>query len=311
VSEAASGAPVNRRKIHSEALRFAGLCLSISTLMAAFKIAVGLLSGSHALLASALYSINDLLTSIAVAVSLRVGHRKPSGDHPYGYGKAEFIAAGMVSLVIAIGVFFMFFFSVVDVLRGVPGPPHFLAVSLAAISMVVSWVLARRGHHLAHELQSPILSTTAEHHHADAEGSLLAIIGIGGAVMGFHTLDRIIAIFETLHLIALSGRLLARSLRGLMDSSISDDDKDLVAEACAQVDGVEEIKHIWSRQAGSDTWVDIAVTVAHDLKVEQAHRVCEQVKSAVRSVLGSMVVAQVRFQGPAFAYDTPGPGGAK
>lgn len=311
MSATVPGAIPNRRKLRSEALRFAGLCLSVSTLMAAFKIAVGLLSGSHALLASALYSINDLLSSIAVAVSLRVGHRKPTFDHPYGYGKAEFIAAGMVSMVIAIGVFFMFFFSVVDVLRGVPGPPHFLAVSLAALSMVVSWVLSRRGHHLAVDLQSPILSTTADHHHADAEGSLLAIVGIGGAVLGFHTLDRVIAIFETLHLIALSGRLLARSLRGLMDSAISDDDKESVRDACVGIDGVERVTHIWSRQAGSSTWVDVAVTVSDEFNVEQAHGVCRQVESAVRNVLGAMVVAQVRFQGTNYAYDVPGPGGAQ
>ncbi|MDH5674062.1 MAG: cation diffusion facilitator family transporter [Myxococcales bacterium] len=297
------------RELHREALRFAGLCLAVNTLMAGLKVGVGIYSGSHALLANALYSVNDLLSAVAVAVSLRVGHRRPDAEHPYGFGKAEFIAAGMVSLVIAIGVFFMFFFSVIDILRGVPGPPHFTAMSLAALSAVVSYMLSRKGHTLGVRLHSPVLNTTAEHHHADAEGSVAALIGVGGAVLGLHVLDRIIAVFETLHLIALSGRLLARSVRGLMDVAISEEDREMVERACLELEGVDEIAHVWSRQAGSDTWVDVALAVADDMTVERAHALCEQAKQSIKGVLGATVRAQVRFQGPSFAYELPGPGG--
>jgi len=293
-----------------EAVRFAGMCLAVNSLMAGFKIIVGLLSGSHALLASALYSINDILTSMAVAISIRLGHRDPNDDYPYGYTKAEYIAAGMVSLIITFGVFFMFFFSVVDILTGVPGPPHFIAIFLAAVSMVTSWVLSRRGHVLAQALQSPVLNTHAEHHHADAEGSLLAIIGVGGALLGWHTFDRVIAVVETLHLIALAGMLLARSLRGLMDTAMDDDDLQLVESACGEVTGVREVVQVRSRQAGRRTWVDIAVAVSPRMKVVQAHRICNDVSSAVHGVLGSGVSTQVRFQGPNQEMIQPGPGGS-
>jgi cation diffusion facilitator family transporter len=278
--------------------------------MAAFKIGVGIMSGSHALLANALYSVNDVLSSVAVSVSLRVGARRPSSMHPYGYGKAEFIAVGMVSMAIAIGVTFMFFFSVIDILRGVPGPPHFIALTLAATSMVTSWVISKKGHQHAHALRSPALATSADHHHADAEGSLLAIIGIAGAVLGLHVLDRIIAVVETLHLVALSGSLLAKSMKGLLDTAIPADDTDLLEEACSSVEGVERVAHVWSRQSGSKTWVDVAVEVSEGLKVQDAQAVCAKVEEAVTRALGRAVSTQVRFQGPTFAYVTPGPGGS-
>ena len=135
--------------LRREAIRFSGMSLSINAVMAMFKIAVGILTNSHALMASALYSINDLLTSAAVAVSLRIGFRGASRRFPYGQGKAEVIAAGMVSLFVAIGVSAMFFFSVIDIIRGVPGPPHYWAIALAAVSMAVSFWLAKRAKWLA------------------------------------------------------------------------------------------------------------------------------------------------------------------
>jgi cation diffusion facilitator family transporter len=296
--------------IRMEAQRYAGLALSVSSVMAGFKITVGLLAASHALLANALYSINDILSSIAIAVSIRMGKKRPDQKHPYGYGKAEFIAVGMVSLAIAIGVFFMFFFSVIDIIKGVPGPPHFLAMSLAAVSLAVSWTMSRKAHHLAKKLNSPAVSTSAEHNHADAEGSLLALIGIGGAILGFHVLDRIIAVFETLHLIALSGTLLAKSVKGLMDMSIPVEDIELVEEACRRVSGVSGINYIRSRRAGSAIWLDIAVIIPDGLRASDGHEIRRQIQGAVLGVLGPMARTQVRFQGPRYLESAPGAGGS-
>lgn len=294
----------------TEARRYAGLALSVSSVMAAFKITVGLLAASHALLASALYSVNDILSSIAIAVSIRIGSRKADENHPYGYGKAEFIAVAVTSLAIAIAVFFMFFFSVVDILNGVPGPPHFIAMSLAAISLIVSWTMSRKAHHLSVKLKSPAVSTSAAHNHADAEGSFAALIGIGGAILGLHVLDRIIAVLETLHLIALSGTLLAKAVKGLMDMAIPEEDVELVEEACNRIEGVERVQFIRSRRAGSATWLDVAVAVPADLRVAEAHEIRRKIQGAVWGVLGPQVTTQVAFRAPHFAESLPSAGGS-
>jgi cation diffusion facilitator family transporter len=302
--------PATLHAARRSVVRFAGLMLIVNAAMAVVKIGVGILSGSHALLASALYSFNDLLSAIAVAVSLRIGYKKPDPRYPYGYGKAEFIAVGMVSLAIAIGVFLMFLFSALDIFKGVAGPPHVVAIALAAVSMLVSWALARRGHALAEVVESPALSTSVEHHHADAVGSMAAIIGVGGAVLGLHVLDRVVAIFETLHLIALSGSLLAQSAKGLMDAAIPGEDVDLVEEACGRVEGVEQVAFVRSRRVGSKTWIDVGVRVGRRIKVIQAHRIGEHVAAAVTDVLGPSTVTQVRFHGPDELERVPGGGRA-
>lgn len=296
--------------LRMEAQRYAGVALSVSTLMAAFKITVGLLAASHALLANALYSINDILSSIAISVSLRMGRKEPDHKHPYGYGKVEFIAVAMVSLAIAIGVFFMFSFSVIDIIKGVPGPPHFLAMTLAGLSLVVSWTMSKKAHHIATKLNSPAINTSAAHNHADAEGSLLALVGIGGAVLGFHVLDRVIAVLETLHLIALSGMLLAKAVKGLMDTSIPDEELELVHSACRSVAGVEAIHCVRSRRTGADTWLDISVAVRASIRVADAHEIRSQIQGAIGGVLGPLVMTQVRFHAPHYAEIAPGAGGS-
>jgi cation diffusion facilitator family transporter len=297
--------------IRSEAMRFAGLSLALDATMALFKIVVGLFSGSHAVLASALYSINDVLSAIAVAIGLRVGYRRADAEHPYGRGKAEFIAVGIVSLAIAIGVFSMFLYSMVDVFQRVAGPLHVAALSVAVVSLIVNWQLAKKGHALADRLQSPALLTSAEHHSADALGSMLAIIGTGAATLGLHAADRVVAIIETLHLIALSGALLAKSTKGLMDAGLPDEDAALIEKACQAVDGVRRVVGIRSRRVGRDTWVDVAVAVRAEIPVIKAHELGLDVERAVRDVIGHDVVTQVRFQSPRTTVLEPGPAGTR
>jgi cation diffusion facilitator family transporter len=291
-------------------MRLAGLTLAVDAVMAVFKVTVGLLTGSQALVVNSLYSINDVLSSIAVTVSLRVGQKRPSAEYQYGYGRAEFIAVAMVSLAITLGVMLMFVFSATDILKGVEGPPHYAAVLLAAVSLVVSWTIAHKNHHVAEQLRSPALATSAEHHHADAHGSLLALIGIGGALLGLHVLDRIIATIEELHLIALSGTLLARAVNGLMDRGLPSEDLVLLERACCEVKGVSELKAIRSRQLGSLTWVDVAVAVAPNLTVVEASAIRGKVTNAVRGVVGGYLITQVRFQAPRTVVANPGPGAA-
>lgn len=307
---ASARTPRGQEALKQEALRFAGLTLAVDAVLALFKVVVGALSGSHALLVGALYSVNDVLSSIAVTVSLRISNRRPSTEYSYGYGKAEYIAVGMVSLAISIGVCLMFVFSMTEIVQGVANPPHFTAALLAGLSMVVSWFLAKRSHKLAQALRSPALATSADHHHADAHGSLIAIVGIGGAILGFHALDRIVAAVESLHLVALSGTLLAKAVNGLMDRAMPDEDTELLVDACGKVQGVRRVAHVRSRNIGSQTWIDVGVVVGARVSVAEAQRIVSRVTDVVHGTIGHHAVTQVRFQGPRFAIDPPGPGGS-
>lgn len=302
--------PEGYRRGRHRALRFAGLCLAVSTLMAVAKVAFGLLLDSHAVLASALYSVNDILSAIAVTISLRLGSRPANASFQYGYGKAEFIAVAIVSLAIALGVVTMFSFSVLDLVQGVQGPPHFTVMTLAALSLGVSWYLFRQGHRVARTIRSPALVTCTEHLHADVVGSAAAIVGVVGAVMGLHVLDRVVAIGETVHLVALSGALLIKSSKGLLDGAMPGEDTSLVRDACRSVKGVTRVAHIRSRQNGDNTWIDVAVGVSDSLTVRQAQLVSARVRKAIHGVVGGAVVAQVRFLSADVEPELPGPAGA-
>ena len=70
--------------------------MAINATLAAGKAVAGTLGHSYALIADAIESFSDVLSSLVVLIGLRVAMRPPDENHPYGHGKAEPLAATIV-----------------------------------------------------------------------------------------------------------------------------------------------------------------------------------------------------------------------
>lgn len=285
--------------------RFAWANLLVNTCLTAVKATVGFLAGSHALIASALYSFNDVLSAAAVLVSLRIADRQPNKKHPFGYGKVEFLAVGAVSLVLAASVCFFVYETVALFTSAAEGPPSGIAAVVALGSLAASEMLARRGFCVASHLGSPALHTSAEHNRADAISSGAVVIGVVGSMMGLHFLDRLVAMYEALDVAKLGGELLARSLKGLMDAALPPDHVAKVKQACLRVPGVLHLDTLRSRRSGAQVWVDLVVVIAEDQTVYQAHELRKQLRETVVKTLGHRTLIQVAFRTRSVSEATP------
>jgi cation diffusion facilitator family transporter len=291
----ASRSAITRKACLRCGARFAWTNLAVACTMVTIKVGVGILAGSQALIASALYSVNDLLAAIAVLASLKLGSRPPDAEHPFGHGKIEFVAIGMVSIVLTASVL-MAAYSAFDLVEGTEGPPEAVALLVAILSIGVSILMSQKGHCAATRLGSPALHTSADHSHADAVASVAVAVGLTGALLGLHWLDRVVAIIETFDIMRLSGRLLGRAFRGLMDTALPRAQVEAVREACERVEGVLRVTALRTRRSGSETWVDLVVLVEDDRTVEQADAITQRVHEAVRATLGPTARPQVAYR---------------
>lgn len=74
----------------------------VTAFLAVIKYSVGILSGSIALVADAVHSLTDVISSIGVLLGLKISSRKPTEAFPYGFYKAE----NIVSLLLALAIFY-------------------------------------------------------------------------------------------------------------------------------------------------------------------------------------------------------------
>src|SRR5437899_12968704 len=74
--------------------------MAVNIVLGSAKLAAGIVGHSHALIADAVESLGDVFSSLVVWRGLVVAAEPADEDHPYGHGKAEPIAAAIISLVL-------------------------------------------------------------------------------------------------------------------------------------------------------------------------------------------------------------------
>src|SRR5215470_7466131 len=100
-------------------LRVTLVGLVINALLTCAKFTAGILGHSHALVADAVESLADIFSSIIVWRGLIVAAAPADEDHPYGHGKAEPIAAAIVSTMLWVAACWI----TVSAIRAI-GQPH-------------------------------------------------------------------------------------------------------------------------------------------------------------------------------------------
>ena len=141
----------------------------------------GVLGNSYALIADAVESTADILSSAIVWGGLRIASREADEEFPFGYGKAESLAGAIVSLMLlaaSVGIS-------IEAIRELRIPHHAPAPFTLVVLVVVVLVketLFRRVFKVGHEADSTAVKTDAWHHRSDAITSVAAFIGISVAL---------------------------------------------------------------------------------------------------------------------------------
>lgn len=266
-------------------IRSAQLGMLVNAVLAIVKLVAGILGNTYALVADAVESTADIFASLVVWGGLRMASRDPDEEHPFGYGKAESLAAGVVSIMLlgaAVGI-------AIEAVREIRTPhktpaPWTLLVIVGVL--VVKFILFRRTAALGAEARSTAVSADAWHHASDAITSAAAFVGISIALWGgpgWEEADDWAALFASC-IIFYNGILLVQpALHDLMDGMPGEDIVEPVRHAAARVDGVMAVEKLTARKAGLVYYVDIHVQANPAMTLHDAHELSGAVKSAIRS----------------------------
>ena len=110
-------------------------------LLAGFKAAVGILSGSIAIVLDAVNNLSDALSSVITIIGTKLAGKEPDKKHPLGYGRIEYLSAALISVI----VLYAGITSLVESIKKIINPelPNYQTASLVivAVAIVVKIVL--------------------------------------------------------------------------------------------------------------------------------------------------------------------------
>jgi cation diffusion facilitator family transporter len=265
-------------------LRATFIGLAVNVTLTVGKFLAGILGHSQALIADAVESLADIFSSIIVWRGLVVAETPPDEDHPYGHGKAEPLAAAMVSAMLLLAAGMIAWHSYHGIVEPRMAPSPWTLIILIGV-IVLKETLFRFVLHEASHVESSAMKTDAWHHRSDAITSAAAFIGISVALIGgkgYETADNWAAMFAAC-VIALNGwRLLRPAFNELMDRS---PDRELIGKisaVAATVPGVANVEKCFVRKMGYQFFADMHVEVDPQMTVLRSHEIAHAVKDKVR-----------------------------
>jgi cation diffusion facilitator family transporter len=256
----------------------------VNVVLAVAKITAGLLGNSYVLIADGIESALDIAGSAVIWGGLKFAARPPDATHPYGHGKAEPIAAGVVAVGVIIASIGLAIQSVREIFMPHHGPAPFTLIVLIVV-IVVKEFLFRSVIRLGKNVESTAVQTDAWHHRSDALTSAAAFVGISIALIGgegWQSADDWAALFACSIIAANGYRLLFPALHEMMDTAPRGEIVALIQRAAASVPGVLEVEKCLVRKMGLSFYVDLHVGVDGGISVRDGHRIAHQVKDAIK-----------------------------
>src|SRR5436853_1713760 len=185
------------------------------------KAAVGLLSGSLALLSEAAHWALDFAATVMTWYAVRVSGKPADEEHHYGHGKVE-----SVSALIETGLLFVLsgvvIWEAVTRLLGQDG--HAVEATIWAfvvivVSIMVDFLRARLLYRVAEETTSAALEADALHFGSDMWSSIAVLIGLGAVALGYPWADSAAAVIVAVFIIIAGWRLGRRTIETLTDTA--------------------------------------------------------------------------------------------
>lgn len=297
---------MNQRGSGQRNLRIA---IAVAGALAAAKFAVGLVSGSLIVLASAADSFADMLMSSVNLWGYRQARTPADANHPYGHGKIEGVLSAAQGMLL-VGVVGSLIAACVAALIGgerqTPDVP--LAVAAVAISgcasLGLSWILL----HTPEEGSSAVVEADAAHYRVDF---LTALAGILGLALVAFTGQGWIDPLTSLAMAGLMGlealRVLRRSAAELLDEALPPDElATLQGVLDANRDRVLAIHGLRTRRSGPLRFVEVHLVLPADLPLGAAHELAEGIGDQLRGALTNCrVLVHPDAEGHADSVDHP------
>jgi len=292
--------------IDNPKLRAATFSICGALLLAIIKLTVAIMSGSMAVMASAIDSLLDILMSGVNFMAIRQAEQPPDQSHPFGHGKFETLATLFQALVITGSGGWIIYESVIRLSRNNQLENIDQGIGVLAFSAVVSWFIARNLSKVAKQTDSSALEADSLHFRMDIYSNLGLMAGLF-MVRWFdiYWLDSALSILVASYILHEALQLIKRGLTDILDHELPDEIQQQVHHLISTHEGPLAGYHgLRTRRAGSLKIMDFHLEVCKDMTVAEAHELTDSLEKKIeKEIPGSNVIIHIE---PCVIDDCPG-----
>ncbi len=273
------------------------ISLSVAVCLVVIKLAAWLATGSVALLTSAVDALVDTGASLVTFFGVRYAERPADGDHRFGHGKGEAVAAFTQAAFLAGAALVLSFQSVERLF--IPEPLHEFRLGLIVIgfSLLAATALVLMQTYVVRRTGSTAIAADRAHYLTDlAVNAAVLAAFLGIRETGWRRLDPAFALAIAGFMLWTAVRIANTALVQLLDREIPRGERDRIREAVLAVDGVHDVHDLRTRFSGDRIFVEYHLEVDGRLSVERGHAIGDQTEAAIGAALDGNVEATAHLE---------------
>lgn len=276
-----------------------------NTALFLLKLFLGLYINSIALIADGVHSLSDVGTSGVVIFGFRIAKKQPDKEHPFGHGRAEYIATLIIAILLIIVGFEFILQSVQRILKPEDTAHHEYAIIICIIvllSALSKELMAKYSFLMSKKINSDSLKADAWHHRSDAISSVGVAIGIIGARYGFPILDPIFGLFVAIIIIYIGIKLIKTSSNFLIGTTIDDETSQKITKIAKSMDFIRDVHKVYLHDYATSKVVTLHAEIDPDLSIDKAHEIANALEQKIQLETNFSTVIHLE---PANIYNRP------
>ena len=259
---------------------------TVNLVLFIFKLFIGLMTGAVSLIADAIHTLSDVITSLIVIWGFTQAKKPADMGHPYGHGRAEYIATLIISILLCVaGIEF-----IETAVHRIQNPILIISdwwmVIILGLTIIIKEITARYAEFLSSKIASGLLHADAWHHRTDAISSVLVLMALIAGNFGYPSIDGWAGLFVALILIYTGFDIARDSVDDLIGKPPDIMELDAIREIALSVPGALGVHDISVHSYGHDRFVNIHAEINAKKSAAEAHDISEEIESRLEKAMG-------------------------
>jgi len=274
------------------------ISIFVNLLLAVLKLFVGLFTNSIALMAEALHSGLDIISSFITFLGIRISSKPADKKHPYGYERYQGLAAFVIVILLFISALWILFEGIKNMFLGEADVQFsFWMIVVMALSVILNEIMARAKFFFGNKYSSIALVADAEHDRADVISSLAVIVGIF-LIRYFTLADSLLAIIVALYIFYEAYVLSKETIDSLVDTSNPELENQISELLKKSNFNFSEIK---TRKIGASNFAEIYLLFNPKLKIEEVNDLTTKVEELLLDSIEELKQVSILVKSHQFA----------
>lgn len=252
---------------------------SVAALLAIMKLVIGVISGSVAVLASAIDSLLDLAASLFNYFAIHNAEKPADKIFNYGRGKIEALASMLEGTIITLSGFYILYESIGKFFSDATITAIDQSIGVMIVSFVVTGVLVLYLNRVAHATNNLVIKSDALHYKTDVYSNAIILVSLVVIhFTGFGLIDAILGALIALYIIYSAYALIKEGVMMLMDRALEEETVQQIITIIQSEERVSGYHFLKTRQAGRHKFVDVHLVFDPSMSLVHAHQASDNIE---------------------------------